>query len=125
MLCYMRHADTRYCEWAGAGSGRLGDRMKAHTRLVEVRQKVLKQNDIVARALRQRFHEAGVCAVSLVSSPGTGKTRFLETTLTRLRDRYRLATLVGDLATDNDAQRLARSKTLVRQISTGTLCHLE
>jgi hydrogenase nickel incorporation protein HypB len=99
--------------------------MNAPTRLVEVRQKVLKQNDIVAGALRQRFHDAGVCAVSLVSSPGTGKTRFLEATLTRLRNHYRLATLVGDLATDNDAQRLARSGTPVRQISTGTVCHLE
>jgi hydrogenase nickel incorporation protein HypB len=99
--------------------------MNAQTRLVEVRQKVLKQNDVVARALRLRFQEAGVCAVSLVSSPGTGKTRFLETTLTYLRDRYRVATLVGDLATDNDAQRLARTQTPVRQISTGTLCHLE
>jgi hydrogenase nickel incorporation protein HypB len=99
--------------------------MKVSTRLVEVRQKVLKQNDLVARALRQHFHEAGVCAVSLVSSPGTGKTRFLESTLTRLRERYRVATLVGDLATDNDAQRLARTETPVRQISTGTVCHLE
>jgi hydrogenase nickel incorporation protein HypB len=99
--------------------------MKAQTRLVEVRQKVLKQNDVVARALRQRFHDAGVFAVSLVSSPGGGKTRFLETTLIRLRERYRVATLVGDLATDNDAQRLARTETPVRQISTGTVCHLE
>ncbi len=99
--------------------------MTAQTRLVEVRQKVLKQNDVVARALRQRFHDAGICAVSLVSSPGTGKTRFLETTLARLRERYRLATLVGDLATDNDAKRLARTQTPVRQITTGTVCHLE
>jgi hydrogenase nickel incorporation protein HypB len=93
--------------------------------LVEVRQKVLKQNDVVARALRQRFREASLCAISLVSSPGTGKTRFLETTLILLRDRYRVATLVGDLATDNDAQRLARTETPVRQIVTGTVCHLE
>jgi hydrogenase nickel incorporation protein HypB len=99
--------------------------MKTQTRLVEVRQKVLKQNDVAARALRQRFHDAGVCAVSLVSSPGAGKTRFLEATLSRLRDRHRVATLVGDLATDNDAQRLARTETPVRQISTGTICHLE
>ena len=75
--------------------------------------------------LRQRFHDAGVFAVSLVSSPGAGKTRFLEMTLTQLRERCRVAALVGDLATDNDAQRLARSGTPVRQISTGTCCHLE
>jgi hydrogenase nickel incorporation protein HypB len=63
--------------------------------------------------------------VSLVSSPGTGKTTFLEKTLQGLRPQYCVAALVGDLATDNDAQRLARCQVPVRQITTGTLCHLE
>ena len=99
--------------------------MAAQTRLVEVRQKVLKQNDVVARALRQRYHDAGVYVVSLVSSPGSGKTTFLEKTLTILRQQHRVRALVGDLATDNDAQRLGRSGAPVRQITTGTVCHLE
>jgi hydrogenase nickel incorporation protein HypB len=99
--------------------------MSAQPRLVEVRQNVLKQNDIVARELRLRFQDAGVYVVSLVSSPGSGKTAFLERTLTLLRPDYRVAALVGDLATDNDAARLARSQAPVRQITTGTLCHLE
>jgi len=94
-------------------------------RLVEVRRNVLKQNDIIARALRERFREAGIFVVSLVSSPGAGKTTFLEKTLTQLQPRYRVAALVGDLATENDAVRLARSKAPVKQITTGTLCHLE
>jgi hydrogenase nickel incorporation protein HypB len=99
--------------------------MTAQPRLVEVRQNVLKQNDIVARELRQRFHDAGVYVVSLVSSPGSGKTAFLEKTLTLLRPDYRVAALVGDLATENDADRLARAQVPVKQITTGTLCHLE
>ncbi len=99
--------------------------MSSQTRLVEVRQNVLKQNDMVARELRQRFHDAGVYVVSLVSSPGSGKTAFLEKTLTLLRPDYRVAALVGDLATENDAVRLARSQVPVKQITTGTLCHLE
>ena len=99
--------------------------MTAQTRLVEVRQQILKHNDIVARALRQRFHDAGVYVVSLVSSPGSGKTLFLEKTLTLLRRQYRVAALVGDLATENDAARLARAEVPVRQITTGTVCHLE
>ena len=99
--------------------------MSVQTRLVEVRQKVLKQNDVVARALRQRFHVAGTYTVSLVSSPGSGKTAFLEKTLSAVRQKYRVGALVGDLATDNDAQRLARSGAAVRQIVTGTVCHLE
>lgn len=95
------------------------------TRLVEVRQQVLKQNDVVARALRQRFLEAGVFVVSIVSSPGAGKTAFLEDVLKRLRSKYRVAALVGDLATDNDCRRLARAEVPTRQIITGTVCHLE
>ncbi|HZQ95886.1 MAG TPA: hydrogenase nickel incorporation protein HypB [Candidatus Sulfotelmatobacter sp.] len=94
-------------------------------RLVEVRRNVLKQNDVIARALRAQFRGSGVFVVSLVSSPGSGKTTFLEKTLTLLQPKYRVAALVGDLATENDAVRLARSKAPVKQITTGTLCHLE
>ena len=99
--------------------------MNSPTRIIEVRQNVLKQNDVVAHALRQRFHDAGVFVISLVSSPGAGKTALLEKTLTVLRQRFRVAALVGDLATENDAVRLARSHALVKQIVTGTVCHLE
>jgi hydrogenase nickel incorporation protein HypB len=94
-------------------------------RLVEVRKNVLKANDLIARSLRDRFRSAGVFVVSLVSSPGSGKTAFLENTLTTLRLNYRVAALVGDLATENDAVRLARSQAPVKQIITGTVCHLE
>ena len=99
--------------------------MRPQPRLIEVRKNVLKQNDIVARSMRDRFRGAGVFVVSLVSSPGSGKTAFLEKTLTLLQPDYRVAALVGDLATENDALRLARSGAPVRQITTGTLCHLE
>jgi hydrogenase nickel incorporation protein HypB len=99
--------------------------MSAEPRLLEVRKNVLKQNDVVARMLRERFREQGTFVVSLVSSPGAGKTAFLEKTLTLLQPNYRVAVLVGDLATDNDAIRLARSQAPVKQITTGTLCHLE
>jgi len=99
--------------------------MNPEPRLVEVRKNVLKQNDVLARALRERFRAAGVLAISLVSSPGSGKTAFLERTLTLLHTRYKVAALVGDLATENDAARLARSQAPVKQIITGTICHLE
>ena len=94
-------------------------------RMLEVRKNVLKQNDVIARALRDRFRAQGTLAVSLVSSPGAGKTTFLEKTLTLLKPHFRVAALVGDLATENDALRLARSEVPVKQITTGTLCHLE
>ncbi len=99
--------------------------MSESPRLVEVRQNVLSKNDQLALELRQRFDQAGVRVINLLSSPGAGKTRLLEETLRQLGTRHRVAALVGDLATDNDAQRLARSGAAVRQIETGGMCHLE
>jgi hydrogenase nickel incorporation protein HypB len=95
-------------------------------RIVEVRAGVLKKNDELARALRGRYTAAGTFVVNLVSSPGTGKTALLEAMLTRLvQSGVRVAALVGDLETDNDARRLARSGAPVRQINTHGRCHLE
>jgi len=80
----------------------------------------------LARELREEFRAAGVYVVNLVSSPGSGKTTLLSVTLTRLKERgLRTAALVGDLATENDAERLRQTGVPVRQITTGTVCHLE
>ena len=96
------------------------------TRIVELRQGILKKNDELARDLRRRFESAGVLVLNLVSSPGTGKTEFLQRTLRELKDSgARAAALVGDLETDNDARRLAASGVPVRQINTHGICHLE
>jgi hydrogenase nickel incorporation protein HypB len=96
------------------------------TRIVELRQGILKKNDELARGLRQQFTSAGVLVLNLVSSPGTGKTAFLERTLRDLLAHgSRAAALVGDLETDNDARRLAASGAPVRQINTHGICHLE
>jgi hydrogenase nickel incorporation protein HypB len=95
------------------------------TRIVEVRARVLKQNDLLARVLRDRFRRSGTCVISLVSSPGSGKTAFLEKVLSDLARDHRVAALVGDLATENDAARLERATPNVRQITTGTICHLD
>lgn len=95
-------------------------------RILEVRKGLLKKNDEIAAGLRAMFIAAGTFAVNLVSSPGTGKTLVLERTLAALRERgHRPAALVGDLETDNDAVRLARSGAPVRQINTHGICHLE
>ena len=96
------------------------------TRIVELRRGILKKNDELAAGLRGRYSAAGVLALNLVSSPGTGKTALLEWTLTELRARgARAAALVGDLETDNDARRLAASGAPVRQINTHGICHLD
>ncbi len=96
------------------------------TRIVELRRGILEKNDKLAAGLRNRFSTAGLLVLNLVSSPGSGKTAFLEWTLRKLvREGARAAALVGDLETDNDARRLASSGAPVRQINTHGECHLE
>jgi hydrogenase nickel incorporation protein HypB len=96
------------------------------TRIVELRRGILKKNDELAAELRARYAAAGALVLNLVSSPGTGKTAFLERTLRELLARgARAAALVGDLETDNDARRLAASGAPVRQINTHGICHLD
>jgi hydrogenase nickel incorporation protein HypB len=96
------------------------------TRIVELREGILKKNDVLARELRAEFEKADVLTVNLVSSPGTGKTALLETTLTRLIEAgHSVAALTGDVATDNDARRLSGSGAQVRQIETHGICHLD
>lgn len=99
--------------------------MSQSPRIIEVRARILKENDVLARQLRQRFRQARLSVISFVSSPGAGKTSFLESLVTCLVRDWRVGILVGDLATENDAQRLRRACSRVKQITTGTICHLD
>ena len=94
-------------------------------RIVEVRRNILKKNDALAAALRLRFADAGTTVINLVSSPGAGKTTLLQLTLRLLQPEFAVAALVGDLATERDADRLRQSGGRVQQITTGTVCHLD
>ena len=96
------------------------------TRVLEIRKGILNKNDEIARRLRERLHACGLLTVNLVSSPGSGKTAFLQRTLRMLREEGKApAALVGDLATDNDAKRRAEAGVPVKQINTDGRCHLE
>lgn len=95
-------------------------------RVVDVRQAVLARNDGLAAGLRRELDGRGITAVNLLSSPGSGKTALLELLLARAAGRgVPAAALTADLATENDARRLARSGAPVKQVLTGGLCHLE
>lgn len=94
-------------------------------KLVDVAQSILRKNTLLAQSLRERFAREGTYVLNALSSPGSGKTTLVEQTLRELRERYRVAALVGDQATENDAKRLLGSGAPVRQITTGAECRLD
>ena len=95
------------------------------TRTVAVNEGILSKNDLLAARNRKLFQAKRLLVLNVLSSPGSGKTALIERTLTDLRGRLRGAVIVGDLATDNDAKRIARSGAPAIQITTGDTCHLE
>ncbi len=94
------------------------------TRTIAVNQDIQAQKKRRAAELRTSFAERGTFVVNLVSSPGAGKTSLLEATAKYWQGRRSMAVLVGDLATERDAERL-RPFVPVEQLTTGGACHLE
>src|ERR1035441_7688501 len=97
---------------------------EAH-RTVEVRRAILEKNDRLAERNRGFFRARGLLVLNFLSSPGSGKTTFIRESVRKLGPELKTGVIVGDLATDNDAQRLRESGAPVVQITTGTVCHLE
>lgn len=88
-------------------------------------QDLLKANKDLAQQNRELFQAQGVKVVNLISSPGSGKTSLLETTLALLWGHCRMGVIEGDISTTRDAERIAGQGVPVVQINTGGLCHLD
>ncbi|WP_060874518.1 hydrogenase nickel incorporation protein HypB [Myroides odoratus] len=84
---------------------------------------LLKANDFVANAIRQRLKN--VCVINVCSSPGSGKTTLMQETGKRLGKDLNIAVLVGDPETDRDAVRMKEVGLNALQIVTGGMCHIE
>lgn len=98
---------------------------ESHSHGVDVHVPVLDANDRLAERNRGFFAAKNLLVINVFSSPGSGKTSLLQKTAEMLRGRARMGVIVGDLATDNDAERLNRANIPVVQITTGTMCHLD
>lgn len=92
---------------------------------INIEEKILSKNIKKADTLRELFREKGIFVLNLVSSPGSGKTSMLESTLTSLKNEYNIGVIEGDLQTENDAERIRKTGINAVQINTGGACHLE
>ena len=99
--------------------------VKGGTETIEVITAILGENDRVAAHNREHFAAHGVLALNLMSSPGAGKTSLLEATIRALGGRLAIAVVEGDLATENDAERIRACGVPAVQITTGNACHLD
>ena len=94
-------------------------------RSIDINQSILNKNDRLAERNRGYFLAKEVYVLNVLSSPGAGKTEWIKRSITELKNDLKTGVIVGDLETDNDAQRLRENGAPAIQITTGSVCHLE
>jgi len=92
---------------------------------VEVMSDILKANDLLANEIRELLKANGVTSFNIMGSPGSGKTSILERLIPMLPEKIRPAVIEGDIATTNDAERIAKTGVFATQINTRGACHLD
>ena len=99
--------------------------IEAGPHVISIHESVRGKNEVAAQRNRALFHINGVCAINVMSAPGSGKTALLTRTLQEMADQAQMAVIVGDIATDNDARRLMSTGAKAVQITTNGYCHLD
>jgi hydrogenase nickel incorporation protein HypB len=117
------------CRNCGCGQGsehsHSHDHGHEHGKIILLEKDVLAQNDRHAQENRRWFNDNGICAINVISAPGSGKTALLERTAQELNAKIKISLIVGDQQTDNDAERLRKFSPRVKQINTHDSCHLD
>ena len=86
---------------------------------------MFKNNDEQADKLRRELKEKGVFLLSLMSSPGAGKTTTLKATIAALKDKVKIGVMEADIDSDVDAKKIAETGVKAIQLHTGGMCHLD
>lgn len=86
---------------------------------------LLQANDFVAESIRKEVKARNILLINITSSAGSGKTTLMQETARRLKDKVKMAVMVGDLDTERDADRIRETGIEAKQIVTGGICHLE
>ena len=94
-------------------------------RVIDVKERILADNDRAAEAVRSEMKQKGVFLVNLMASPGAGKTTLLVRTIQELKDTYRIGVMEADVDSDVDARTAAEAGAKVIQIHTGGSCHMD
>lgn len=102
---------------------RLANNPNLSKKSINIVSKILSLNDQKAQDLREWYRRLDIYVINLMSSPGSGKTSFLESLSTYSDMSF--CVLEGDLQTNRDTKRLEAKGVSAYQITTGEACHLE
>ena len=95
-------------------------------RIIEIKKSIFDDNDKDADRLREELKTKGVFLLNLMSSPGSGKTTTLISTINALKDKIKIAVMEADIDSDVDAIKIKEATGVQSiQLHTGGMCHLD
>ena len=95
-------------------------------RVIEIKKSIFDDNDKDANRLREELKTKGVFLLNLMSSPGSGKTTTLISTINALKDKIKIAVMEADIDSDVDAIKIKEATGVQSiQLHTGGMCHLD
>ena len=92
---------------------------------VNILKPVLVSNKQRALENRKVFDRLNSLVINIISSPGAGKTSFIERIIEHFKEKYKILVIEGDIKGQIDSSRLSKFKIDIIQINTFTECHLD
>ena len=94
-------------------------------KIIELKETITASNDKDAEVLRNEMRKKGTLLINLMASPGAGKTTLLESTISLIKDEYKVGVMEADVDSDVDAVRVEMAGAKAIQVHTGGMCHMD
>lgn len=92
---------------------------------IDLKECILEDNERAAARVREKAREEGFFLWNIMSSPGAGKTTFILEAIRRLKGRFRIGVIEGDIESRVDALKMLDAGVPAVQLRTGGDCHLD
>jgi hydrogenase nickel incorporation protein HypB len=94
-------------------------------KILTIKEDILGANAENAKGNRELVDKHHILMINITSSPGAGKTSLIMQTISRLKEKARMAVIEGDIASSIDADKVSREGVPAIQINTAGACHLD
>jgi hydrogenase nickel incorporation protein HypB len=94
-------------------------------KIFKIQKNIHEDNAKVAFQTREELKSKATYLINIMSSPGSGKTTALVSTIKALKDEFKIGVMEADVDSDVDAKTVQAAGAKAIQLHTGGMCHLD
>lgn len=92
---------------------------------IKVIRQIMEWNEDCSNEIKEILKRKNVYLINVMGSPGAGKTSLIIELIKKLKDKYNIAVVEGDIAGQIDAEKIDSLGISVVQLNTEGACHIE